>query len=488
MIGCVNPRGARVRKHLYIVPSFALVLLVFCWLITQGDWRFFEQEGLSRYYDAVAQSLLQGRLDVPRVDIEPEAFIHDGKAYGYFGMAPALGRIPLILALPAMQGEWSRLSMTLCCLLDLVFVYRLALLVTGPEPDAPMTRWQKWLVSLFVIAAGLGSTLIYLASRAFVNHEAIIWSSTLAIASAYYVVRYLADGRWMTLLFAGVAASLAFFSRPIAGSGALLAIVLVALQPLLNRRKPEVRHRQRHFILAVAIVAFTVTGYFGINYLKFGTIEGVPLQFYTQYLNHPERIQAAGGKAFHLANLRTQFMAYFGRPGIEFHREFPWVYMVPHLRVYPGAWIDQDEAASSIPGSMPALFALAVAGMVALIVGKTPMEKRLRLPAVALSAVAGLSLTCSWFSERYLHDLYPALILCATAGLAWLIRQPKPRAAIIVLAALTAISCLTNLAFALDYQREIVWGVSSDKQEEFQHWRQQLDAWLPQRSSVDAAK
>jgi hypothetical protein len=46
---------------------------------------FFPQAGfLESFYDAQAQSLLHGRIDVPPEAIATEAFMRNGKAYGYF--------------------------------------------------------------------------------------------------------------------------------------------------------------------------------------------------------------------------------------------------------------------------------------------------------------------------------------------------------------------------------------------------------------------
>ena len=77
---------------------------------------------LEEFYDAQAQSLLEGRIDVPPDAIGPEAFVHDGKSYGYFGPTPALARLPLEVFMPAMYGRWSRASMLAASLLAMLSV------------------------------------------------------------------------------------------------------------------------------------------------------------------------------------------------------------------------------------------------------------------------------------------------------------------------------------------------------------------------------
>src|SRR5438105_10491203 len=85
------------RRHAYILPSFFISVLVWIWFVTWGDWKFFEHEDFCGFYDGYARSILQGHLDVPRSAIGVEAFTFEGKAYGYFGIGPALLRIPLVL-------------------------------------------------------------------------------------------------------------------------------------------------------------------------------------------------------------------------------------------------------------------------------------------------------------------------------------------------------------------------------------------------------
>src|ERR1700719_1176218 len=72
--------------HSYI--AFAVALIICAWFVSWGDWKFFQHDALASYYDAQALSILNGHLDVPREAIGFEAYIYNGKAYGYFGIAP----------------------------------------------------------------------------------------------------------------------------------------------------------------------------------------------------------------------------------------------------------------------------------------------------------------------------------------------------------------------------------------------------------------
>ena len=69
----------------------------FAWVVTGGGFKFIFPEGFGAFYDFQAASLLQGRLDVAEEGIGNEAFIYAGKYYGYFGLTPALMRLPLVI-------------------------------------------------------------------------------------------------------------------------------------------------------------------------------------------------------------------------------------------------------------------------------------------------------------------------------------------------------------------------------------------------------
>jgi hypothetical protein len=77
-------------------------------------------------------------------------------------------------------------------------------------------------------------------------------------------------------------------------------------------------------------------------------------------------------------------------------------------------------------------------------------------------------------TERYLHDLYPALIICAAIGVARIERERYARGTTILIAALTIISIAVNCSFAIENQRLDAWGVGgvpSAKRAEFKSFQ-----------------
>ncbi|MDB5291570.1 MAG: hypothetical protein JWL69_2811 [Phycisphaerales bacterium] len=476
------------REHLFIVPTFFIVLAIFAWFVTGGTWRLFSSEPLTGYYDAQARGMLHGRLDVPPSAISFEAFIRDGKSYGYYGVAPALLRLPLVALFPAMDGRWSRAFLLIACTLNVFFAYRFVLLLR--ESDTPSSRAEKRIFTLFILSAGLGSTNLFMASRSYVYHEAIMWGATFSLLFAYYLVLYVCRPSIRLLSVSGSLAFMAFFSRATAGAGTLLALCILTAMLLIaawRRRSAlgternkmahgstaeecpttafglsRLSHPFRHAALAGAIVFTTIACYFAINYAKFRTFDGVPVRLYTQYLKNPERMKITGGRQIHPENLGTGLSSYFGLRGVEVGPEFPWVYMTVSPPVFAGAAIDVVEPTSSIPISMPALFLLACAGLWAVIRARSPQACQLRLPVLCLLIGGCVVLVTVGITERYLHDFYPFLIVAGALG-AVHFAAPGARGARAIGAALllplTLVGILLNAAFAYDYQREIVWGV-----------------------------
>ena len=130
--------------------------------------------------------------------------------------------------------------------------------------------------------------------------------------------------------------------------------------------------------------------------------------------------------------------------------------------------IDVVESFSSVPVSMSALLLLAVAGCMPLVHGSRPMIRRVRLPALTLLVGGGIVLTTVGITERYLHDFYPALILCAAVGMSRIEVEKRLWARTTVMAALTIISIYINCSFSFVHQRTTS-GAPLAKRVEFRH-------------------
>jgi hypothetical protein len=193
-------------------------LIVCAWFVTCGDWKFFEPEDFCGFYDAQARSLIEGRLDVPAAAIGSEAFTFQGKTYGYFGIGPALLRIPLVIASPKLDGLWSRMMMMIGCSINLICIYRIVRLIRRDK--AVSQRSQRLLHSLFMLCAGIGSTNVFLLGRSLpITKRYVGWH--LRFAFAWALIKYFArPGLWFAAL-ASFFAFMSFHCRPTVGCRSL---------------------------------------------------------------------------------------------------------------------------------------------------------------------------------------------------------------------------------------------------------------------------
>jgi hypothetical protein len=460
---------------------------VCAWFVTWGDWAFFGRESFCSYYDAQALSMIDGRLDVPASAIGFEAFIFHGKTYGYFGIGPALLRVPLILMFGDLDGRWSRAMMMIACTANLICAYGILRLIRGEAEET--TRIQRMIDSLFIICAGIGSTNVFMMSRSFVFHEAIMWSGTFGLLCAWTIMKYLRTPRTGLLALAGCFAFMCFHCRALVGTGALLALCLLAVvlggqsfgklwRPLSGFMFPLLARPLLHVAIAVTAICLTLGTYFGVNYAKFRTIEGVPLRYYNLYMQNPDRMQLTGAKQIHPENIPTNLATYFGLRGLRVAGTFPWFFLGNQPTIIGTPAIDVIEPFSSFPESMPAMTILALAGAMALWRGSSKNIRRARLPALTLLIGGAIVFTTVGITERYLHDLYAALIIFAAVGAARLSSGCYAQYKTAAIALLALIGVVFNCAFALVNQRTAPWGVPETKRAQFLHLQQSVDRFL----------
>lgn len=495
----------------YLFPSLALCLLLCAWMVTWGDWTLFQTGTFCGFYDAQARAMLQGQLEVPPSAIGFEAFIRDGKSYGYYGIGPSLPRIGLVVLWPGMDGRWSRAMMLAACCINLWCAVRILRWVGQRQPPC---RMAKWLHNLFILCAGIGSTNLFLLCRSYTYHEAIMWGATFALLFAVGLVTYLHTPRLPTLIWTGLAAFMSFQSRPTAGAGALLGMIVLFSglgvrcmrrrgfwqrwdrwrPPFLpapgTREEPcpnsttsaghAIAHTDRpllHALVALALILLTLGVYFGVTYAKFHTLDGVPVKYYRLYMDDPRRLAITQGRQIHPENLPTGLANYFGFRAFHLDPVFPWVYL-SRQPVYLGSpAIDSVEQFSSIPISMPALTLLALIGAGPLLFARTAALARFRLPALTLALGGGVMLMTVGITHRYVHDFYPFLLIASAAGVARLAAAPS-KGFVGLFAFLTLLSVALNFMFAMEYQRLAEFGTPPAKRQEFLHVQQRVNAWF----------
>ena len=498
------PRPGRwrraAREHGCFVAVAAVCLLAFGYSVTGSSFQFNYPEDFGAFYDFQARSLLHGQLDVPPDAIGGEAFVIAGKYYGYFGITPAVMRIPFVV-LDVMVNQLSRGFMIFdygWCLIAAYLLLRQVARILHPRDP----RLSPWAVALFIANVGLGSTLFFLSSRSYVYHEAILCAAAFGLVSAWFTLRYVAEpaGRgWLGALLTGL---LCIQTRPSTGLFALLLLGAAAAVNLYRRgRTPRdlagaIPARRLAGPLWVGLgCILAILSFNGMSYLKFGSFGGSPFKYHIQF--DAARLGRMGGRNFHLANLPFNFAAYLTRPTFQLKPAFPFVFytgldstgrggVVNGVLFLPDAGfaadrairMDVTEPTLGLPFAMTGLALLSVAGTV------YGAVRRRELGWFLLAAWAAvIPFTLAMFmaislSHRYTADFCPFLIAVGAIGLAAL-EQARGRAiARAVLAAATGWSIFVTLALTLHYQGVETWGVPETARQNYQMLAQTVDSWF----------
>ncbi len=458
-------------------------LLLFGWFLTYGTFRIWEAESFGNFYDEQAVSLLEGRLDVPPHCIGNEAFVYGGKTYGYFGLTPAILRLPFVVS-GIGKNKLSRTFMLLyfsLALLASVEVLRQAFkLADGPAAEPP-----GWSIACLLLASGPGSTFLLLGSRSFIFHEAILCGASFALASTAFSLRWLrspASANWVGAVGCGL---MAVQGRPPSGLFALTLAGLVAARLLYQafRGSGEAGCVRRPLVAGLLCIP-CVLSFNTLSFLKFSTWEGCPLRYALQY--PPERLEMVGHASFHLRNIPHNLDAYFTGVHVSPKAGFPFFETEhPDLTRGKTAFVEPGKPIS-IPIAMPALSLLSLAGALAIFHGPPGLRW-----ASVLSWSAMLPMTLALcaaiaVSQRHTADFIPFLVLASSLGLANCDRGNGTGTALkTTFWTATIISvCFSNL-ITLRYQGTREWGVPSEVPARYQALQRKTDEWLGIRTSQE---
>src|SRR5207248_9886802 len=185
-----------------------------------------------------------------------EAFIAHGRRYGYFGPTPALLRMPFVI----FDLGFGRLSRSYMCVYFVALLIGCQLLLrdvtrlttgTGSvalRGSAGIARGgakpSGWSTVVLTVSVGLGSTLFYVGSRAYIYHEAILCGAMFAVFGCWCALRHFEKpdgGWWLGSLACG---TLSVHARPPAGLFALTFLGFVAAWHLWSHWKSDTENRR----------------------------------------------------------------------------------------------------------------------------------------------------------------------------------------------------------------------------------------------------
>ncbi|MEA2587809.1 MAG: hypothetical protein QOH66_736 [Actinomycetota bacterium] len=447
------PKGYPYDAGFLMGAAVAGLLFVF---VAQGGFPLGSRSvGRLHFYTVQAVAVLHGHLDVPQQALNAECFmIHRTKCMGYFGITPALLRLPVALLLRS-NGKFPNYLEAVYFLLGFVvtalgawWVSRQLVVLWAPTMGGRRLKAIGFVGAVSCLAA---TPLLYLVARPLVYEEAILWAVAFSGVALGAVVSMWRRPRPATLVVLLLADLLAVSARPTVGASALFATVVLGWRLLARSRAQTRSPGEPSRRLAVwgaslmvgAVVAFASAP--AVLYLKFGTFSP-PYRASIAMFADPAKLAAVahpGGtnpvvlptKA--LSVLRPDSLQVLGHPPYVVLGESQPTLLWP---AKPADVLHMWEPTSSLTATMPFSAAVALVAIVGLVgtarrrAAAGPGTVALNVTAVLVVSALGAMVTELVFpgqTYRYLADWLPLLFVLVPIGLVFLGRRvpstPWPR-------------------------------------------------------------
>lgn len=412
--------GRLARGSSYSVRAVAgvLCILASAWylvLLTDGTLDLWHPTPLGRVYADMAWRLLHYDFTIDPVAIDREAFLRDGKAYSYFGIFPALFRMPFaVIGLPipplARLSCWVALSIAAYLQMSML----LAAYARGPRTDQARLVFLAALIALLFTGPQLGLTF-----SAWIYNEPIVWGVVLNLLFVRIVLLRVLQERepaprdWAVL---GFLCGLAFLTRPTDAVGMTIGLGCLAIYFPVGA---AIRDRVPPGLAAIAILRngccaalpfmplFLLTLF--INWQRWGTpLEFMPMGLSTLTLEDPRRMRVYKQYgSFELLHAPIAIIYYFfGMIG----------------RAHFADLIDRifDEIAwprSAFVVTSTALLVLATLGLLATLRTRPGYDRGAAIALMVGPAIsAGLLLLLAYLHYRYRYGFVPFFALCGVLG------------------------------------------------------------------------
>ena len=394
-----------------------LVAVVVFWLIATclQPWNLFDKGPYTTdFYDAQARSIVHGRLDVPANVAGIEGFEINGKTQIYFGIGPALMRLPLSGVSDVFDRRLSLLSELLA--LSVLGLAAARLLKRAKSLVANAPEGAAWWFGAFAVVATLGTPLLFFSSRALVYHEAELWGAAAGLAGLDLVIRWWRVPTRRHLIEAVALATFALSCRPSTGAAPAMALGLFGLALAWKRE-----WRRSLLVISGAVIPFL--GFALVNWLRFRSATDVPfpLQVFSKFNTDRQAALAANnGSLFGLKFVPTNVARYFSPFAFQWDRLFPFVTWPAKATVIGNARFDTIDHAGSFLTSAPLLFLFGLVGAWWTIV----RDKTRQWSAIALAAIVATTstFTFGYLAHRYLADLVPVFVVLAAPGV-WVVAR-----------------------------------------------------------------
>jgi hypothetical protein len=416
-----SERAGWISSDWYFAALIAAVAVYYLFLLSNGTFQLFAPEMLDKAFDNMLVHLLRGEAVVDREAIDFEAFTHDGKTYAYFGVFPALLRLPALPFVDLAQVPLARLS----CLTAVVFyvAVQLRMLVIVHQTLPPQNRLRSFL-GIMMAATVLSGPQLYILGSASIYHEPILWSAAMAAIFNLVLVRAAFEGgalRLRDLAGLAVLAGLAINTRASIGVALYLGTTLLVAWAAWKRQAGGTSTTIRglasdpSITLPIAVLLLFAIAVGAVNFARWGNpFTFVDFRYYYWGLRH----------ANFLGILQNYGEINFGRMWIG---GLYYAAGIPYLLkgVHPFAeFLDSRIAAIEAPPFSPFLtnpLTIFLAGSGVYHLWRRPSLSpqavaTLRLALVGHSSAVLLILAAMYLTMRYRFDFAPFMTMAALIG------------------------------------------------------------------------
>ena len=421
-------RESRIPIALFYVMLVFIAAVYYLFLAMDGSFNFMKPVELAARgmtFNSMLEHLLRGEFDVDPAAIAFEGDMRDGKAYTYFGIFPALLRLPL---LPTGALAWLDVTAPYCALaatVALCFKLASVALINDRLPKSGLQTIAFWAIVLSLFLGGAQIQFL----RPTLYQETIEWAGAIAAAFTYCGVRGLIGKREFSPRLVAVMATLAGLGLLTRASTALglyvatglllLALAWPATGPLGSRLQWfSGSLASRRTIVAVTVLFGFVALSGVVNYQRWGN----PLAFTgnpsasISYTARPERLALLETHGFfNIQRLWYGAIYYFFPIWTIVRPDGHFLFSEFESRLFEGV----ETPPSSFLLSDPLL--LVLGGAYLLRLPQLVRERLIDLRAMAaimigLSIPAFLILTYFYMAFRYRMEFYPLLEFAAFLG------------------------------------------------------------------------
>lgn len=439
-----------------LIAPLLIVCILQVYLVTLGLRGFSAERPFGVAFDSLAASLLRGDATVVPGSIEPDGTLRaDGATVMYFGIWPAIARLPLLVAgVPV--GHLSKVTVLFASFTTLFGLW-LALhalfvkLAVDRRVGISLERW-------WILGWGVGSPLLFLTAWPQVYCEAIAWGlAGFAMTIGFLFAgacEYLPKGRCLAWIALGVVISV--LSRLTFGLTSLAFASASAIW-LFDGRTTLGGSRIRARVVPLTIGALGAAVHLWYNDARYGS----PLVF-ADTRPFMGVLDAVGG-FYNVDRIPTAILNYFGVRPEYFSGHAPYVlqpkalYLEDSLYVSEALNWEYREGCTSLLVASPWLVLSVILGSV---LGPLRFDIAWRkastlafVPGIAACLFqAGQILSFMFVTQRLTCELLPIFSVAALAAFAVVVRAESRLLRATLVAALV-VSMFATVASTLDWVR-----------------------------------